>query len=447
MIVTMRFPEEFSKSNEISALLQKTFCKEQLDKLALAVGFVQKERKLTGHSFAQLCIQGVSQEGLATSLTELCGVAQTLGVELVRQSLDGRFTAVAADFMGAVLSLCVQMRMEEQLQLCALGGFSGIYLQDATLYQLPPLLKGLFRGSSGGASEAGIKVDAMFELTAGDWKLQFKDAASADTGAALLSVPPGSLWLRDLGYFQLGDLGRIHDQGAYFVSRLKSNALLYAADARGCAPLDLPKAAAGLREGECLDMRLFAGKDRRLPVRFIMLKLPEKAADAKRQRLRQDARKKGRKVTQEQLDLCGATMYVTNLPKGEWAPRQVAAVYAIRWQIEVMFKAWKSVLKVGRVCPMKPFRFLCLMYGQMVWVLLNCKLFSWFKTAIWNEFRAELSELKGMKILATQSGLLKQALATGAGHTLQTYLAQCYSALCRLAIKKPKKNNVSILFQ
>jgi hypothetical protein len=439
----MRFPEEFSKINEISVLLQKTFSREQLDKLALEVGFVQKERKLTGHSFAQLCIRGVSQEGLVISLTELCGVAQTLGVELVRQSLDDRFTAVAADFMGAVLSLCMQMRMGEQLQLCALGGFSGIYLQDATLYQLPPPLKDLFRGSSGGASEAGIKVDAMFELRAGDWKLQFKDAASADTGVALLSVPPGSLWLRDLGYFQLGDLGRIHDQGAYFVSRLKSNTLLYDTDAR----LDLPKAAARLREGECLDMQLFAGKDRRLPVRFIMLKLPKKAADAKRQRLQQDARKKRRKVTQEQLDLCGTSMYATNLSRKEWAPRQVAAVYAIRWQIEIMFKAWKSILKVGRVCPMKPFRFLCLMYGQMVWVLLNCKLFSYFKTVIWNEFQAELSELKGMKILATQSDLLKQALVTGAGSTLQAYLAQCYSALCRLAIKKPKKNNVSILFQ
>jgi|CXWL01.1.fsa_nt_gi hypothetical protein len=442
----MRFPEEFTKGKEIAALLQKTFSKEQLDRLACEAGFVKKERKFTGHSFAQLCIQGVTGEGLAASLTELCGAAQSLGVEVVRQSLDGRFTGEAAAFMGEVLSLCMRTQMGGQLRLCSLGGFSGIYLQDATLYQLPPRLRPLFRGSSGGASGAGIKVDAMFELTAGDWKLQFKDAASADTGAALLAVPRGSLWLRDLGYFQLGDLGRIHAQGAHFVSRFKSNGLLYPADGKGPA-LDLPSCAARLREGECLDLQLLAGKDVRLPVRFIMQKLPKKAADAKRHRLLQEARKKGRKATQGQLDLCAVSMYVTNLPKGEWPPSQVAALYAVRWQIEIMFKAWKSVLKVGRACPMKPFRFLCLMYGQMVWALLNCRLFSWFKATVWNESRVELSELKGMKVLATQSGLLKEAMAKGSGAAFQKYLAQCYAALCRLAIKQPRKNNVSILFQ
>ncbi len=442
----MRFPEEFSKGNEISKLLQKTFSKDELDGLAREVGFVQKERKFTGHTFAQLCIQGVSQEGLAASLTELCATAQALGVEVVRQSLDGRFTGVAAAFMEAVLARCVRMSLGEQLGLLSMGCFSGIYLQDATLCQLPPRLKPLFRGSAGGASEAGIKVDAMFELTAGEWKLHFKDAASADTGGALLSVPQGSLWLRDLGYFQLGDLGRIHAQGAHFVSRYKSNGLLYAADGRGGA-LDLPKCAAQLREGECLDQQLLAGKDVRLPVRFIMQKLPKKAADAKRQRLCQEARRKGRKVTPAQLELCGVSMYVTNLPKGQWAAQQVAAIYAIRWQIEVMFKAWKTILKVGRACPMKPFRFLCLMYGQMAWALLNCKVFSWFKIVVWNECRAELSELKGMKILATQSALLKEALAKVSGAAFRKYLDGCYSAMCRLAIKQPRKNNESILFQ
>ena len=183
----MRFPEEFSKGKEISELLQKAFSKEDLDGLARYTGFVQKERKLTGHSFAQLCIQGVSQEGLAASLTELCGTAQSLGVEMVRQSLDGRFTAAAAAFMEAVLGRCVRMSLGEQLGLLTMGGFTGIYLQDATLWQLPPRLSPLFRGSAGGASGAGIKVDAMFELTAGDWKLQFKDAASADCGR-------GSAW-------------------------------------------------------------------------------------------------------------------------------------------------------------------------------------------------------------------------------------------------------------
>lgn len=443
----MRFPEELPKIKEISELLQRTFSKEQLDGLACEAGFVVKERKFTGHSFAQVCIQGVSSEGLAASLTELCGVAQALGVEVVRQSLDGRFTEAAAGFMESVLSLCMRVQMGEQLRLCSLGGFNGIYLQDATLYQLPPRLAPLFRGSSGGASAAGLKIDAMFELTAGDWKLHFKDAASADTGAALLAVPPGSLWLRDLGYFQLADLGRIQSQGAHFVTRLKSNALLYTDRGRGARPMDLAACAGRLAEGEWLDLRVLAGGEARLPVRLVMQRLPRAQADARRAKLRQDARRKGRTPSQQALALCCVSMYLTSLPEGEWPPEQVAALYAIRWQIEVMFKAWKSVLKVGRACPMKPFRFLCLMYGQMVWALLNCKLFAWFKATVWNACRVELSELKGIKVLATLSNRLKDALTAACGDAYREYLAMAYSALCRLAVKKPKKNKESILFQ
>ncbi len=443
----MRFPEEFSKGKEVSELLQKTFSKERLDELARQVGFVQKERKFTGHSFAQLCIQGVSQQGLAASLTELCGVAQVLGAKVVRQSLDGRFTELAVAFMEGVLSLCLRMRLEHQLQLDSLGAFSGIYLQDATLYQLPARLKPLFRGSAGGASEAGIKVDSMFELTAGDWKLHFKDAASADTGAGLLAVPGGSLWLRDLGYFQLGDLGRIHGQGAYYVSRHKGNVLLYPTLDPREAPIDLLGWARQLRPGQARDLWLHAGKDKRLPVRFIMQKLPEKVANAKRQKLREEVRRKRRALNRERLELCGVNMFLTNLPGEKWPPKQVMAIYAIRWQIEIMFKAWKSVLKIGAVCPMKPCRFLCLMYGQMVWALLNCKVFSWFKISVWNECHVELSELKGFKILATQAQMLKDALVKATGAVFRRYLDNCLEALCRLAIKQPRKNNVSILFQ
>lgn len=39
----------------------------------------------------------------------------------------------------------------------------------------------------------------------------------------LETVGAGDLCLRDLGYFDLGDLQAIHDKEAYYISRLKLN--------------------------------------------------------------------------------------------------------------------------------------------------------------------------------------------------------------------------------
>jgi Transposase DDE domain len=35
-------------------------------------------------------------------------------------------------------------------------------------------------------------------------------------------------------------------------------------------------------------------------------------------------------------------LFITNVPQTIWQPQTVLRVYPIRWQVELIFKSWKS---------------------------------------------------------------------------------------------------------
>ncbi|MCB9300372.1 MAG: IS4 family transposase [Lewinellaceae bacterium] len=438
----MRLLIKQSKIKQVEQQLQKLFDKTGLEEEARRLGFVQRERKLGGPAFVQLCIHGVSKDGLVSSLTELCAVALDLGIELCGQSLDERFNERGVDFIQRFFERVLDSALGAGEKLATLKQFNGVYLQDATIYQLPERLKEVYRGSGGGGSPAAIKIDCLTDIQAGKWYLHFKDGASSDSGACLLSVPRQSLWLRDLGYFKLDDFQTIASQGAYFASRLRCDIVLEQTS-EPAQPIDLLQWAQNMKEGQIKEAQVWAGGDgrRKGPFRLIVQKVPKEVADAKRHKLRTDKQNKRKGLTKRRLALCDLNIYLTNLDAEEWPARLVIVLYRIRWQVEILFKVWKSILKIGAVRPMKPHRFLCLMYAQMAWVLLNAKIFQFCKATFWNKAKVELSELKAFKILRKFSHRLLKALAENTTGLYLEFFQLLFNALARLGAKHPKKTN------
>lgn len=287
----MRLLIKQSKVKQVSQQLQQLFDKTDLKQEARRLGFVRRESKVTGSSFVQLCIHGVSKDGLVASLTELCAVALDLGIELCPQSLNERFNDKGVAFMQRVFERILDCSLGDGQKLAMLKFFNGIYLQDATVYQLPERLKHWFKGSGGGGSPAALKIDCLTDIQVGKWYLHFKDGASSDGTASLLSVPRQSLWLRDLGYFKLDDFQTIANQGAYFVSRLRSDILLQTTTAP-TQPIDLLKWAKDMQEGQIKEAQVWAGASEKGPFRLIVEKVPKQVADAKRHKLRTDKQNK-----------------------------------------------------------------------------------------------------------------------------------------------------------
>lgn len=51
-------------------------------------------------------------------------------------------------------------------------------------------------------------------------------------------------------------------------------------------------------------------------------------------------------------------IYITNLP-AEIEKEEIHSIYSLRWQIELLFKVWKSAIDLAHCKPMKIERFMC----------------------------------------------------------------------------------------
>ena len=89
-------------------------------------------------------------------------------------------------------------------------------------------------------------------------------------------------------------------------------------------------------------MPILLGAAVRLPCRLIVLRVPQEVADRRRQKAYQRAQKHGLVPGADQLAWCDWTILVTNCPAELLTWKEVVVLYRARWQIEFIFKLWKS---------------------------------------------------------------------------------------------------------
>lgn len=74
-------------------------------------------------------------------------------------------------------------------------------------------------------------------------------------------------------------------------------------------------------------------------------------------KINKEAKKKGRKVSKEHLAIIGLNLFVTNIPQEDILAYDIWEIYRLRWQIEFIFKVWKSIGKIHIVKKLKKERF------------------------------------------------------------------------------------------
>ena len=122
--------------------------------------------------------------------------------------------------------------------------------------------------------------------------------------------------------------------GVHFVSRLRYGLLLNTFSGKD---LDLQQL---LKKGKLVDMKVFIGA-KQIPVRLIMLPLPKSVAEEWIRKAKCD-RDKRLNHTPEYYTWLRYNVLITSLESEIWSPQQIAEIYRLRWQIEIIFKSWKS---------------------------------------------------------------------------------------------------------
>jgi DDE family transposase len=192
--------------------------------------------------------------------------------------------------------------------------------------------------------------------------------ASADqqTGAGISQLPPGSLRLNDLGFFNLETFRQDRACGVDFFSRYKVGTTLFLPSGER---LDLVKY---LRQQHRrpVDIAVLVG-EQRLAVRLLALPLPPDLVRQRRRKLRQKASRKQQPVSERSLALAAWTIYLTSLPPERLRLEEAPILGTTRWQIECLFNLWKTSGRLDETRSQDPWRVWCEFYAKLLALLLQ----------------------------------------------------------------------------
>ncbi len=131
-------------------------------------------------------------------------------VDISAPGLHQRFTPESAAFLRRIFDdlSSRQIQADEAVPTKLLQRFAGVLLEDSSVIGLPRELSDIWHGCGGhpGASTAGVKLFVRWDVLAGRLEgPRLADARTSDRRGPFEGepIPPGSLYLADLGFFGL----------------------------------------------------------------------------------------------------------------------------------------------------------------------------------------------------------------------------------------------------
>ena len=341
------------------------------EEAARTTRFVQRTSPLGGATFSQALVFGFLGNPQAT-LEELTQTAATLGTVISPQALDQRFTASAAACLEQVLLAAIaRVITAEPVTIPLLRRFPAVYVQDSSTIALPEVFAAQWRGCGGSTASgtsAALKLQARLEMCTGRLDVQLQEGRASDRTAVLPGLlPAGALRLADLGYWSLDAFAALAPHEVFWLSRLQMQTAVYDATGDRRELLEFLEA----QPTDTIELAVMLGERQRLAARLLAVRVPQDVADTRRRRLRQAARDKGRQVSATRLALTAWTMFVTNVPPERLTLREALVLGRMRWQIELLFKLWKSQGRVDESRSTKPWRILCEVYAKLLAMLVQ----------------------------------------------------------------------------
>lgn len=394
--------------NKLKEGLSSFFSKGWLNKLGKSSRFVQRSTsRLGGWEFLLL---NVFNTGSPMSLNEHCDwLEEHFSISMSKQSLDERYNTYAVAFMKSCFEQLLEKVNEELIEQLPAMSFECIQLTDSTSFKIPDQLAPFYKGYEGKGGEAMIKLHLNYDLQTGSIAdIAIGDACKHDSSynleASEAFVKQG-LYLRDLGYYSFDYFRQIVEADAYFLSRAKTNATFYQKNAQGAyEKLDLssllPKKG---QTCELPEVYLGSYKDK-LAVRLILQAVPQEVAKQRLEKLATYALKqKDKKVSPQRKAMCHFNMFITNVPSEKIAAEKIRLVYSLRWQIELLFKTWKSYYEIDKIQKMNIFRFECMLYARLIAILIDFSIQNQVRPFFMEQLDIELSPIKAAKFIKKNS--------------------------------------------
>lgn len=305
---------------------------------------VIRRRKFTATSLARTFILGYLQNPQASD-EQLAQMAAQCGVFVTPQAIEQRHTPRLVRYLEELFRRATTIVVGSNTVLAPLlKRFTHVTVMDSSTVRLPDSEAERFPSCGGlpGSPRAALKLQTELDLRSGAIEhIQVETGKSPDgaTTRQHADRPAGSLRITDLGYFNVAVFAALLRQKAYVLSRLQfgTNVL-----SRAGQTLDL-LVWLSQQPTPLISAPILLGKKEQLACRLVAWRLPPELANRRRQKLRQETlRKRGYAPSAARLAWCDWTILITTAPEKLLNEREAIVLYRARWQVELLFKRWKS---------------------------------------------------------------------------------------------------------
>lgn len=384
-----------------------------LKEIAIKTKFLKKDSKFSPEKFISLCVFSDNHicENSLEELSTWLRVNENLLI--TKQGINTRFNNESVEFLKSLFSrlMMAQSKLLSRNERRLKSTFNSIDICDATSYKIHKKLKEHYKGSG---TDAIVKIQFEYDLLSGEFgSCKVVDAGESDFAYIPKlenNIGKNDLKLKDLGYFKVRHLENIDKAEAFYISRVKTTTAIYEKTNKKYSRIDLIEYSSSLKEGETVEIpEVYLGAKEKFKSRLIVTKLTKQNKNQKLANLTKNCKRKGREVSELSVESAAINVYATNVPSHMLSTEIIHEIYSLRWQIEIMFKIWKSVFHIHLSKAVKIERFNCHLYGKFISLLLSTVVVFVHRDEIYYEHDKQLSEYKAFGIVKSLLFKLKQA--------------------------------------
>jgi putative transposase len=361
---------QYLDPDDIPRSLETLFPKDTIDDLARETGFTKRHRKIDPYIFFWNLVLGFGVQLQRTLESLRKGYMDKANVKLCQSAWHDRFKPETVKFLRAcVESAMRQMASEKNRTLSAkMKWVEDILIQDSSIIRLSAALMKEYPATRSSKNAAGLKVSMLVSAVAsGPQKVTIHGERVSETKT--LKIGPwvkNKVLLVDLGFFKYQTFARIKENGGYFVSRLKENA----------NPLIVSK----LRtyRGNSIDLTGRYWKDIKDDIKRGVLDAEVEVTFSRQ------VYKGKRSIDTIPFRLVAIYndeakkyhAYITNIPQESLNAEDVAELYRVRWDIEMIFKELKSRYSFDAITSANPDVVEGLVWVGILTLLVSRRLFN-----------------------------------------------------------------------
>ena len=364
---------------EIIFMMDNSLSEQTIDRIAKETNFMKRKGKVPPSCFVNTLLFNENDHA-HTSLPDLTAdLNQAHGIDISKEALHKKFTPESVNFLKGVLAeiLTEQLQMPADKELPL--HFARIKIKDSTRFSLPENYNGQYKGYGNFSKKNGLMcLQYEYDLVSGKW-LCFEITKGLrndqqDSKETTGSITRGDLHIRDLGYITPAYLSAVVGKEAFFLNRLPPKAGVFTTAMK---PLNWKKTDAKFKKNAlaCMEIDVMIYEKEKIACRLIMERVNDEEYNRRLEKAGIRAKSSGVNLSELYKLKLRYNTFITNVCSSILPFTVIRKTYYLRWQIELVFKTWKSFFRIDKIKKVKKERLECQLLAKLLWILINWGLF------------------------------------------------------------------------